>query len=108
MGILPVMRPRLHGRLDCPRKINEQWFEIGVEASLYRLVHTLLKFLRVEPTRGEMITKCRDRSISFGVADPERSILGGPGFHRAVRRRPHPHHVAPGKVEPPRAVSSHD
>ena len=61
-----MFRPRLHARLYRPRQVNKERFQIVVETSLYRLVHALLKFLHVQPTCGEVITKSRDGPVPFG------------------------------------------
>src|SRR5215203_5057537 len=108
MGIRPTIRPRLHGWLGRPRQVSKERFQIVVEACGYRFVYALLKFLCVEPTCGEVITEGGDGTVSLGVTDSEWSLLYGLGLHLTVRRGPYPHHVPPGKVEPPRNVSSHD
>jgi hypothetical protein len=108
MHIGPMVRRLIDFWLRRLRQIGEQWFEIGVESSLESLVQALIKFFRGKPTRGEVITKGGYRTIAFGVSDPELRLLSGSGIHLAVWRGPHPHHVAPGKVEPAGVVTSHD
>ena len=85
----------------CPRQVNEERFEIFVEAGLYRLVHTLLKFLRIEPACGEVITKLRDGTVSLGVADSEWSLLDGPGLRgRTAEATPTSRSPGEGRTSP--------
>src|SRR5687768_6987755 len=106
MSLRPMVGPSLDGRLGHPRQVNKERFQIVVEACRYSFVYALLEFFCIEPTCGEMITKGGDGTVSLGVTDSEWSFLNGLGLHLTVRRGPHPHHVPPGKVEPPRNVSS--
>ena len=103
-----LLRLRLDVWLHRAWQVDEQGFEVVVEARLDGLLHALLELLIGKPTGGEVITEGGDGPVSLGITDAKLGLLGWSRIHRAVRRWPYPQHVPRGKAQPARIVSSHE